>query len=139
MFIARRFGLSYATFTFGDKLSLSAVEITADDTFTAELQISSRGPAGQTVIQIYASHPPTTGGVRYQYTLLCFSKLLVPADSAGATATVKCEASDLEVYDTNGGEYLVPTGNYNLFAAQHAGELPTRTTARFQLVDADRG
>lgn len=131
-----RFGLSYATFTLGPTLSLSTAKITTTDAFTAELSISSDGPAGKVVVQIYATHPSTSGRVSYQYTLLCFAKVSVPSNSAGAAAKVECEASDLESYDTNSGQYIVPKGRYTLTAAQNAGELPKGPTASLQLVGA---
>jgi hypothetical protein len=60
MFFGYRFGLSFATFAFS-RLSVSAVEITATDTFMAELQISSHGPAGKAVVpapsNIRIKHP----------------------------------------------------------------------------------
>lgn len=71
--------------------------------------------------------------VRYQYTLLCFAKVDVPADSAGVTAEVQCDVADLDWYDTNTGDYVVPAGQYTLIAAQHAGELPRGSSAPLQV------
>jgi hypothetical protein len=132
-----RFGLSYATFSFDSALQLSTGVVTAADAFVAKIRITSVGPAGKAVAQVYTSHPPTGGFVGYQYSLLCFAKVPIPANSAGVTANVRCEASDLEVYDTSSGEYIVPAGSYTLTAAQHAGELPRGPTAQLLLVDTE--
>jgi beta-glucosidase len=132
------FGLSFSEFHFGALQLDETGPFTPGDHLTARVTISSTGPAGQAVVQIYARpDPPTHGVVRFEYTLFCFAKVEVPANSPGVSAAVQCEIGDLDWYDTCAGQYIVPPGSYTLFAAQHSGELPTASAARIEVKAAD--
>ena len=132
------YGLSYADFTLGPLQLSAAGPFATDDRFAARVQVSSTGPAGKAVVQIYASPDPPSfrGAVRYEYTLLCFSKTAIPADSAGVTAVAECDVGDLDTYDSSTGEYVVPPGQYTLIAAQHSGELPAGSKATITVTSA---
>lgn len=107
---------------------VKAPVLMAGATFVAAVNITSHGAAGLAVVQIYASHDPPTRVVRYKHTLLCFAKVRVPAGGGVVQANVNCKVDDLDVYDTYAKQYVVHSGSYTLTAAQHSGELTSRSS-----------
>eukprot|EP01047_Picozoa_sp_COSAG01_P084325 COSAG01_NODE_18051_length_1103_cov_2.804781_1_plen_308_part_00 len=128
------FGISYSNFHFGPLQRSAPGPFVAGDTVTLTVNVSSRGPSGQSVVQIYARQPRAAGIVRFEYTLFGFAKVHVPTDSPGTRAVVQCEVEDLDWYDNNAANYVVPAGSYTLFAAQHSGELPSESRVNIEVL-----
>ena len=112
------FGLSYTQFVLKSATVNSPSSLKPGDVFTVTALVTSSGPAGKVVVQVYASQNAPTKYVRYTRWLLCFSKADVPADSSsGVHVVVTCEADDLEGYDPDVGNYVLFPGTYTLSTA----------------------
>lgn len=123
------FGLSYTVYTIEKELQIAPSGVLKHGTnFTCKVLLSSRGPAGKAVVQIYASQLPPTKVVRYEHTLLCFAKAHLPANAVRVEVIVECEVNDLDTWDVDEGRYVVHSGEYMIVAAQHAGELKTSSS-----------
>ena len=139
-------GLSYATFSLGGRLDLawpggggggsgggdsgSGAPLANGSSFTATVNVSSAGPAGKCVVQVYASQLPPTKFVAYQAVLLCVAKVDLPADARDVPVAVACRADDLEQYDPDLGAFVTYSGNYSIAAALDAGPSLAATKAR---------
>jgi hypothetical protein len=119
------FGLSYSNFSV-DAAAASAPAggagvFAPDEAFTVTANVSSSGPAGALVVQVYwqfvasAGLEATTVGRRL--VLLCFAKQALPADARGEAVAVECGASGLAR-----GDYAVAEGFYKLSVGQFAGD-----------------
>ena len=125
-------GLSYAAYSLGPRLDVSVAgggALRSGATFTATVNVSSAGPAGKCVVQVYASQLAPTKFVAYQQMLLCVAKIDVPADARDVAVAVACRADDLELYDPDVGAYVTYSGNYTLSAALDAGPSLAATKA----------
>jgi beta-glucosidase len=85
------FGLSYTNYT----LTNVAVQASGSqplgpgDVFNVTLDVSSKGPAGALVVQVYFSQDPPTKYARYGRALLCFGKVQVPANAVQEPVVVQ--------------------------------------------------
>ena len=134
------FGLSYSNFSLGARLDLDwpgragGAPLTNGSAFTATVNVSSAGPAGRCLVQIYAHQLPPTKFVSYANALLCWSKADVPADARDLPVVVSCRADDLETYDPDVGDFVTMSGNYTLSAALDSGASLAATRAVTQVV-----
>ena len=120
-------GLSYTTFTLGARLDLdwpgrsSGAPLANGTGFTATVNVSSAGPAGKCLVQVYAHQLPPTKFVTFANVLLCWAKADVAADAKEVPVVVNCRANDLETYDPDVGDFVTMTGNYSFAAALDSG------------------
>jgi len=129
------FGLSYASYSLGSSLELdwpgraSGAPLSNGTLFTATVNVSSAGPAGKCLVQVYAHQLPPTKFVSFANVLLCWLKADVPADARDLPVVVKCRADDLETYDPDVGDYVTMAGNYTFSAALDSGASLAATKA----------
>lgn len=109
-------GLSYTNYTLS-KHNIPTSTVTTNQTFSMNLQVSSSGPAGMCVVQVYFS-ARLSSRVRFNMALLGFAKVNVPANSNGIQATVELESRGLEMWDKRLRRYVVETGTYDLHVGQ---------------------
>ena len=109
-------GLSYTEFTFDD-VKLSTATVAPDGTFSVSLNVSSNGPAGACVIQVYYSQDKASR-VRYSKMLLGFTKVPVPANSKGTPVTIPLRAHDMAMWNVTRAEYVVEPGNFHVYVGQ---------------------
>lgn len=112
------FGLSYTNFTVV-AAQLSQTTVAMDGTISLNISISSRGPAGKVVLQVYFSQDFSTR-VLYQRMLLGFTKLALPADSAPVSNVLEMPVSGLAVWDKVVKKYTVTPGSFHLYVGQHS-------------------
>lgn len=118
------FGLSYTSFTFSDaKLSNTTVSVATaiNSTITLNVTVASKGPAGQCVVQVYFSQD-LASRVRYQFMLLGFAKVAVPANSPGTVATVQLNLDHLAMWNTVQRQYLVEASTYTILVGQYSSD-----------------
>lgn len=116
------FGLSYTTFEVG-KLSPGAITAGVNDTFTINTTVSSHGPAGSLVLQVYFSQPLTPTRVRFERMLLTFTKISVPANTANMPVSIPCKVRDFEAWNKAAQNYVVDTGvAYTVFVGQSSAD-----------------
>ena len=111
------FGLSYTTFEI-DHLRLSDKSLSANDTLTATLEVTNRGPmAGDTVVQVYIA-VPASRVERAPKELKAFRRVGL---KSGETKTIQVDipAKDLAYYDEQSGWTVEPT-SYRLIVGQHS-------------------
>jgi beta-glucosidase len=111
------FGMSYTTFEF-DHLRLSDKSLSANDTLTATLEVTNRGPmAGDTVVQVYIA-VPASRVERAPKELKAFRRVGL---KSGETKTIQVDipAKDLAYYDEQSGWTVEPT-SYRLIVGQHS-------------------
>lgn len=123
-----RFGLSFSTF----KIGAIAISVNGSASspvnpcgptqrFSIAVPVTSSGPAGTMVLQVYVRPTFQTKHVYPANRLLCWSKLPVPANGR-ATATISCSAQDLGMWDLAVGDYMVKGGKYAVAVAQYSGD-----------------
>eukprot|EP00051_Salpingoeca_urceolata_P004956 m.69158 g.69158 ORF g.69158 m.69158 type:complete len:805 (+) comp13959_c0_seq1:103-2517(+) len=114
------FGLSYSIFSFKN-IKLVNTTVVASGTFAVSLDITSKGPAGKCVVQVYFSQK-LASRVRYDKMLLGFGKFDVPADSDGTGVTVALNAQDFEMWSRPKQAYVVEAGDFDIFVGQHSAD-----------------
>lgn len=122
--------MSYSTFAISAITASPAGPITAGAPFNVTATISSSGPAGTAVVQIYFSQDPPTRYVRYQFALLCFAKVALPANAPPTPVVISCTTDNLMWYDEAANDYLLYPGSYTLYGglSSAASELTKVTT-----------
>lgn len=108
-------GLSYSKFSItSTSINPSTGVLGANDTFTVSGSVSSQGPAGKISLLVYFSQDAPTKWARFHTQLMCFTKVSVPANSAGTPFSVSCRVKDMEAYEPDTGDYEVMTGQYTI-------------------------
>jgi beta-glucosidase len=124
------FGLSYAAFSV-DAASVSppasgSGKYGPNESFVLTANVSSTGPAGALVVQVYSQFVASPGveatTVGRRFALLCFAKQALPAEARGEPVTIECSTSGLARWDLAQGDYAVTGGFYRLLVSQFAGD-----------------
>jgi len=130
------YGLSYTAFNVTGVAAPSA-PLSPGSTFTVTVTVSSAGPAGKVVVQVYFSQNAPTKYVRYERALLCYSKAALPADSAPVPVAVSCAVDDLAWFDPDVNQYVTFPGVYTLYAGLSSdGASLQRHTVQVQVAGA---
>ena len=123
-------GLSYAAHTV-DAAGASApagggATYGPSEDFVLTANVSSAGPAGALVLQVYWQFVAAPGlearTVGRRSPLLCFAKQWLPADARGEPVAVQCSTRGLARWDLEQGDYAVAAGVYRLLVSQFAGD-----------------
>ena len=113
------YGLSYSEFTY------SGMNAKADKDGNIDVSVTVKNTGNvdtSDVVEIYASNPDSSyGDTAPQKKLVGFEKVALKAGES-ANVDIHVEASALEVWDVNAGEYVVEDGTYQLYAA-HSSDL----------------
>ena len=122
-------GLSYTTFEYSD-LTLSADEITADDTLTATVTITNTGDrVGKEIVQLYIGDSKSSLP-RPIKELKGFEKIeLQPGESKSVTFAITKDA--LSFYDDRVGEWCAEPGKFTIYIGSSSAD--TRLTKSFKL------
>ncbi len=108
------YGLSYTTFAYSP-LRLDRHALTADDSFTASVDVTNTGAAaGTDVVQLYVTTPDAAPSL--ERPLKRLKGFETVALGAGETKTVSFTVSgrDLAFYDQNAGRWTVDPGTYGV-------------------------
>ena len=113
------YGLSYSEFTY------SGMNAKADKDGNIDVSVTVKNTGNvdtSDVVEIYASNPDSSyGDTAPQKKLVGFEKVALKAGES-ANVDIHVDASALEVWDVNAGEYVVEDGTYQLYAA-HSSDL----------------
>lgn len=109
------FGLSYTKFkVLSAKLSASVASAT--DTLSVTVTLSSEGPVGQCVVQVYFQQQ-LSQYVRYNWMLLTFEKFNMPSNSASYTGALVFDVEDMGYYHASSGQNQVDAGEYTIMVS----------------------
>ena len=113
------YGLSYSSFDYSG-MSAKANE---DGSVDVSVTVKNTGKVDTSdVVEIYASNPDSSyGNAVPKKKLVGFEKVALKAGES-ANVDIHVDASALEVWDVNAGEYVVEGGTYQLYAA-HSSDL----------------
>jgi len=128
------FGLSYTTFDYGP-LSLSAQEISPDDTVQVSVEITNTGQrAGKEVVQLYV-HDQQARLQRPEKELRAFAKVqLEPGERTMVTLSIARDA--LAYYDDLAHEWVAEAGEFEVLVGASSQDI--RGTAVFALTSSSR-
>ncbi len=128
------FGLSYTTFDYGP-LSLSAQEISPDDTLQVSVEITNTGQcAGKEVVQLYVRDQQARLQ-RPEKELKAFAKVqLEPGERKTVTLSIARDA--LAYYDDLAHEWVAEAGEFEVLAGASSQDI--RGTAVFVLTSSSR-
>ena len=128
------FGLSYTTFDYGP-LSLSAQEISPDDTLQVSVEITNTGQrTGKEVVQLYVRDQQARLQ-RPEKELKAFAKVqLEPGERKMVTLSIACDA--LAYYDDLAHEWVAEAGEFEVIVGASSQDI--RANAAFTLTATSR-
>jgi beta-glucosidase len=105
-------GLSYSTFTY-ERLHIPCAQVTSDGLIQIEVDVrNTAGPAGDEVIQVYASYPQTSAR-RSAKELKGFARVrLNPGE--GKRVSIPLRIRDLKYWDMNLDQWVIEKGPVTL-------------------------
>lgn len=118
------YGLSYTTFEYG-----KADVTEKNGVFTVKTTVKNTGKvAGKEVVQLYVAAPNSKAANKPEKELRSFAKtnVLEPGEEVEVTMTFK--ASDLASYDTDGAQWKVDAGTYEVLIAASATDIRQKAT-----------
>jgi beta-glucosidase len=124
------FGLSYTTFSISD-LTLSAPEMSKEDTITATVTVTNTGKVkGAEVVQLYV-HEDHPGIERPYRELKAFKKVFLdPGESKQVTLSVNRDS--LAFWDINTHSWSVKPGTFTLLIGNSAQNVQCQKSIRYR-------
>jgi beta-glucosidase len=116
------YGLSYTSVN-PTAISLSPATVAPGQTFNATVTLSSSGPAVDFVVQVYFSQN-IARLARYSKMLAGFTKVTLPANAQGFTATVPISADELAYWDPEVGDYVLDNGIFTISTGHNSANTP---------------
>lgn len=115
------YGLTYSSFSysnavFTDNEENGTIDVSVDVTNTSDR-------AGKTVVQVYAKpqFESAYGEGMYNIKLIGFTKIALEAGET-QTVTFSCDKDDMKIYDVNGEQMIVETGDYEIFLGENSAD-----------------
>jgi beta-glucosidase len=115
-------GLSYSTFEY-ERLHMPCAQVSSDGLIQIEVDVRNvAGPAGDEVIQVYASYPETTAR-RSRKELKGFARVhLLPGE--GKRVSIPLRIRDLRYWDMNTGAWVIEQGPVLIRVGPSSANLP---------------
>ena len=120
------YGLSYSTFEY-ERLHIPCGTVTSDGLIQIEVDVRNvAGPAGDEVVQVYASYPQTTAR-RSKKELKGFARVhLEPGQ--GKRVSIPLRVRDLRYWDMNVDDWVIEQGPVLLHVGSSSNNLPLQQT-----------
>ena len=121
------YGLSYTTFAYSG-LTLSSPTLPEGGQITVSVDVTNTGTmAGDEVVQLYVSYPPTTGVARPIKQLQGFQRITL-APQASQTVTMTLTSAQLAYWNTTTSAYTVQPGTVQLLVGSSSVDVRAQGT-----------